>query len=66
MVQKRVEASKLDIELQRAARNGNAKLVSQLLTKGARVNAQDVDGWTCLHAGSECHRTKLGACDTRY
>jgi len=39
-------------ELQKAARNGNVRLVRQLLAKGAAPDAQDVDGWTCLHAAA--------------
>ena len=39
-------------ELQKAARNGNVRLVRQLLAKGVLPDAQDVDGWTCLHAAA--------------
>ena len=39
-------------ELQKAARNGNVRLVRQLLAKNASPDAQDVDGWTCLHAAA--------------
>ena len=52
MHKKPVKATKLDIELLRAARNGNVKLVNKLLNQGARPTAQDVDGWTCLHAAA--------------
>jgi len=39
-------------ELQKAARNGNLRLVRQLLARNASPDAQDVDGWTCLHAAA--------------
>jgi hypothetical protein len=39
-------------ELQKAARNGNVRLVRQLLAKSSAPDAQDVDGWTCLHAAA--------------
>ena len=39
-------------ELQKAARNGNVRLVRQLLAKGGAPDSQDVDGWTCLHAAA--------------
>jgi len=39
-------------ELQKAARNGNVRLVRQLLARGASPDSQDVDGWTCLHAAA--------------
>eukprot|EP00283_Hemiselmis_rufescens_P016571 CAMPEP_0173456216 /NCGR_PEP_ID=MMETSP1357-20121228/55651_1 /TAXON_ID=77926 /ORGANISM="Hemiselmis rufescens, Strain PCC563" /LENGTH=113 /DNA_ID=CAMNT_0014423409 /DNA_START=1 /DNA_END=339 /DNA_ORIENTATION=+ len=47
-----LKATKLDMELQRAARSGNVKLLRQLLAKGARLAAQDADGWTPLHAAA--------------
>lgn len=39
-------------ELQKAARNGNVRLVRQLIAQGALPDARDVDGWTCLHAAA--------------
>ena len=49
---KYIAANELEKELLRAARNGNVKLVGRLLNQGARPTAQDVDGWTCLHAAA--------------
>ena len=46
------QARALAAELQKAARNGNIRLVRQLLAKGADPGTQDVDGWTCLHAAA--------------
>jgi ankyrin repeat protein len=48
----RVNKRSLASELQKAARNGNVRLVRKLLAKGAPPDAQDVDGWTCLHAAA--------------
>jgi ankyrin repeat protein len=47
-----VAARAVDLELQRAAKAGNIKLVRQLLGRGARLCAQDRDGWTALHAAA--------------
>ena len=33
------------VELQRAARNGNARLVKELIGKGAQPHSQDEQGW---------------------
>lgn len=40
------------VELQKAARNGNLRLVRQLLAKCTSPDVQDMDGWTCLHAAA--------------
>eukprot|EP00281_Chroomonas_sp_CCMP1168_P002075 CAMPEP_0206266184 /NCGR_PEP_ID=MMETSP0047_2-20121206/30427_1 /ASSEMBLY_ACC=CAM_ASM_000192 /TAXON_ID=195065 /ORGANISM="Chroomonas mesostigmatica_cf, Strain CCMP1168" /LENGTH=196 /DNA_ID=CAMNT_0053694197 /DNA_START=175 /DNA_END=760 /DNA_ORIENTATION=+ len=45
-------AKALELELQRAAKAGDCKAVRQLVRRGARLNAQDVDGWTALHAAA--------------
>eukprot|EP00293_Proteomonas_sulcata_P004063 CAMPEP_0184328222 /NCGR_PEP_ID=MMETSP1049-20130417/143508_1 /TAXON_ID=77928 /ORGANISM="Proteomonas sulcata, Strain CCMP704" /LENGTH=549 /DNA_ID=CAMNT_0026650521 /DNA_START=100 /DNA_END=1751 /DNA_ORIENTATION=- len=46
------KAEAKELQLQRAAKTGNLKLLHSLLVQGARVNAHDVDGWTCLHAAA--------------
>jgi ankyrin repeat protein len=45
-------ARALELELQRAAKSGDLKLLKQLLKRGAKINAQDIDGWTALHAAA--------------
>ncbi len=47
-----VRAKALELELQRAAKSGDVKLLKQLLKRGAKINAQDMDGWSALHAAA--------------
>ncbi|XP_070812384.1 ankyrin repeat domain-containing protein 65 [Pituophis catenifer annectens] len=39
-------------ELHQAARNGDLRLVKQLLQRGASTNSRDENGWTLLHVAS--------------
>lgn len=54
-----MRARAVDLELQRAAKAGNAKLMKQLLARGGRLDAQDPDGWTALHAAAAEGRTSV-------
>jgi ankyrin repeat protein len=45
-------AKALELELQRVAKAGDEKCLKQLMKRGANINAQDIDGWTALHAAA--------------
>ena len=62
-----MRARGIDLELQRAAKTGNVRLLRQLIAKGAYLAAQDADGWTPLHAAAAEGRTHVveAICEVR-